>query len=66
MNGTFRSLKEPAMRGRVVAILLAIALGGTPIGLLLSAGLRIRGDHGGHWISALLRVLALRWWMWVT
>jgi MFS family permease len=31
-NGTVQLSTEPAMRGRVVAILLAIALGGTPIG----------------------------------
>jgi MFS family permease len=31
-NGAVQLLTEPAMRGRVMAILLAIALGGTPIG----------------------------------
>ena len=31
-NGTVQLSTEPGMRGRVVAILLAIALGGTPIG----------------------------------
>lgn len=31
-NGTVQLSTEPAMRGRVVAILLAIALGGTPVG----------------------------------
>jgi len=32
MNGAVQLSTEPAMRGRVMAILLAIALGGTPIG----------------------------------
>jgi MFS family permease len=32
VNSTVQLSTEPAMRGRVVAILLAIALGGTPIG----------------------------------
>ena len=32
VNGTVQLSTEPAMRGRVMAILLAIALGGTPIG----------------------------------
>jgi MFS family permease len=31
-NGTVQLTTEPAVRGRVVAILLAIAMGGTPIG----------------------------------
>jgi MFS family permease len=31
-NGTVQLSTDPAMRGRVMAILLAIALGGTPIG----------------------------------
>jgi MFS family permease len=32
LNGTVQLSTDPAMRGRVMAILLAIALGGTPIG----------------------------------
>ncbi len=32
VNGTVQLSTEPAMRGRVMAILLAIALGGTPLG----------------------------------
>jgi MFS family permease len=32
VNSTVQLSTEPAMRGRVVAILLAIALGGTPLG----------------------------------
>jgi MFS family permease len=32
VNGTVQLSTDPAMRGRVMAILLAIALGGTPIG----------------------------------
>jgi MFS family permease len=31
-NSLVQTSTEPAMRGRVIAILLAIALGGTPIG----------------------------------
>ena len=31
-NSTVQLSTEPAMRGRVMAILLAIALGGTPVG----------------------------------
>ena len=31
-NSLMQTSTEPAMRGRVMAILLAIALGGTPIG----------------------------------
>ncbi len=32
VNGTVQLTTEPAMRGRVIAILLAVMLGGTPIG----------------------------------
>jgi MFS family permease len=43
-NSTVQLSTEPAMRGRVVAILLAIALGGTPIGAPIVGFV---ADHAG-------------------
>jgi MFS family permease len=47
VNATVQLSTEPAMRGRVVAILLAIALGGTPLGAPLVGYV---ADHfGARW-----------------
>jgi MFS family permease len=46
-NSTVQLTTEPAMRGRVVAILLAIALGGTPIGAPIVG--RVADVFGPRW-----------------
>jgi MFS family permease len=46
-NSTIQLTTEPAMRGRVVAILLAIALGGTPIGAPIVG--RVADIFGPRW-----------------
>jgi MFS family permease len=46
-NGLLQLATEPAMRGRVVAILLAVALGGTPIGAPIVG--RIADAFGPRW-----------------
>ncbi len=66
VNSMVQMSTEPAMRGRVVAILLAIALGGTPIGapivgwvadawgprwaLGIGAAAGFRGRDGRRWL----------------
>jgi MFS family permease len=50
-NSTVQLTTEPAMRGRVVAILLAIALGGTPIGAPIVG--RVADIFGPRWALAI-------------
>ena len=50
-NSTVQLTTEPAMRGRVVAILLAIALGGTPIGAPIVG--RVADVFGPRWALAI-------------
>jgi MFS family permease len=46
-NGVVQLSTEPAMRGRVVAILLAVALGGTPLGAPIVG--RVADAFGARW-----------------
>jgi MFS family permease len=50
-NSTVQLSTEPAMRGRVMAILLAIALGGTPIGAPIVG--RVADVFGPRWALAI-------------
>jgi MFS family permease len=47
INGTVQMSTEPAMRGRVMAIFLAVALGGTPIGAPIVG--RVADTFGPRW-----------------
>ncbi len=46
-NSTVQLSTEPAMRGRVMAMYLAIALGGTPIGAPIVGW--VADTHGPRW-----------------
>jgi MFS family permease len=50
VNSTVQMSTEPAMRGRVMAIFLAIALGGTPIGAPIVG--RVADTFGPRWALA--------------
>jgi hypothetical protein len=60
-NSTVQLACDPAMRGRVMAIYLAIALGSTPLGRRSSAGWPMRSGRAGHWPSRRLRAWRPRW-----
>jgi len=51
INSTVQLTTEPAMRGRVMAILLALALGGTPIGAPIAGW--IADTFGPRWALGL-------------
>ena len=56
-NSLMQLSTEPAMRGRVMAIRLAIALGGTPIGAPIAGW--IADHYGPRWSIALAAVAGI-------
>ncbi len=50
-NGTVQMTTDPHLRGRVMAIYMAIFMGGTPIGARSSAGSPTPSGRAGRWAS---------------
>jgi MFS family permease len=57
INSLVQTSTEPAMRGRVIAILLAIALGGTPIGAPIVGW--VADTFGPRWALAVAALAGL-------
>ena len=60
-NSLMQLSTEPAMRGRVMALRVGIALGGTPIGAPIVGWVANTSGRAGRWVSARLRASPPLW-----